>query len=141
MKNVLSVLAVLAAFVAVPAMAGDGNVAQGDLSSLGLGQMQVMSDAQGLTVRGMSSNSQSTGLLLASSLLFDPITGSDSRASLALFSRGTAENAGLNAASNSQALIPAAQIQNQLATTLNGNAAFAGLAASLGVGVTVGFGQ
>lgn len=144
MKNVLMVLAVLA--VAAPALAGDGQVSQSDLASVGLGQMSVMSDVQGMQVRGMSSNSQSTGLLLVSGLLFDPITGSDTRGSLALFSRGTAENAGLSPASDSGASIDdgaggLAGLQGNLVTVVGINPAFTGSFAVAGIGVTVGFGQ
>jgi hypothetical protein len=54
MKNAVAVV-VLLALVAVPAFAGDGNVSQGTLSSLGLGGIQTMSDAQGMQVRGQAS--------------------------------------------------------------------------------------
>src|SRR5687768_6611185 len=94
MKNVLLVLAVLA--VAAPALAGDGQVSKSDLASLGLGQMSVMSDAQGLQVRGMSSSAQSTSLLTGSAILFDPFTGSSADGAYAVFNRGTATNGGLN---------------------------------------------
>lgn len=140
MKNLLTLAAVLVALVAAPALAGDGQVAQKDLSALGLGQLSVMSDAQGLQVRGMSSNSQSTSLLLVSGLLFDPVTGSDTRGSLALFSRGTAENAGLSPASNSQA-ISSGGFGATLNTVVGINQAFDGAFDIGGTGVTIGFGQ
>ena len=54
MKSALA-LAVVMVLFAAPAFAGDGNVSQGTLSSLGLGDMQVVSDAEGMQVRGMSS--------------------------------------------------------------------------------------
>ena len=44
--------AVLVVLVAVPALAGDGNVPQSTLASLGLGGMQKMSDDDGMQVRG-----------------------------------------------------------------------------------------
>jgi hypothetical protein len=100
MKCGLSLFALVVLFAA-PALAEDGNIPQGALSRLGLGGMQVVSDAHGMQVRGLSSNAASGG----SSLLFGQLTfnsavgtqfvvGSDFNTS-----RGTAENAGLNASS------------------------------------------
>jgi hypothetical protein len=43
---------VLVALVAVPAVAGDGQVPPSTLRALGLGGMQVVPDAQGMQVRG-----------------------------------------------------------------------------------------
>jgi len=51
MRNVLALGVVLVLFAA-PAFAGDGNVPQGTLSALGLVDMQVVSDALGMQVRG-----------------------------------------------------------------------------------------
>ncbi|HEV8003087.1 MAG TPA: hypothetical protein VGP63_24590 [Planctomycetaceae bacterium] len=53
MKTLLSVAA-LVVLAAAPAMAGDGRVSHHSLSKMGLSGMQVMSDAQGMTVRGTS---------------------------------------------------------------------------------------
>jgi hypothetical protein len=52
MRTFAAVVAVLA-LVAAPALAGDGNVPRGTLSSMGLSGLKTMSDAQGLKVRGM----------------------------------------------------------------------------------------
>lgn len=138
MKNVLMVLAVLA--LASPALAGDGQVSRSDLAAVGLGQMSVISDVQGMQVRGMSSSAEATGLLLGSGVLFDPSTGSSATAAFSLFSRGTAENAGLNQPSTAlfgpiQGGIAAAH-----ATAFNGNS-FAGQFLITGTGLGFAFGQ
>ena len=99
MKSALG-LVVLLALVAVPALAEEGNVPQATLSSLGLGGMQVMSDTDGMQVRGLSSNAQATSLSLFSAFLFDPNTGVNFSFNGADFGRATDENAGLNAASS-----------------------------------------
>lgn len=138
MKSVLMVFAVLA--LAAPALAGDGQVAQSDLAAVGLGQMSVLSDAQGMQVRGMSSSAEATGLLLGSGVLFDPSTGSSATASFSLFARGTAENAGLNQPSTALFGPLAGTITGQHATAFNGNT-FAGAFAITGAGVGFAFGQ
>ena len=94
----LSVFVVLA-LVASPAFAQDGSVSQDTLAALGLGDMQVMSDEQGMKVRGMSSNAQSTGLAAFSMLLANPLTGDVIQLGGSNFARGTAENAGVQVAS------------------------------------------
>jgi hypothetical protein len=55
MKALLMVVAVLVALVAVPAVADDGQVSQQALRAVGLGGMQVVSDAYGSQVRGRTS--------------------------------------------------------------------------------------
>ncbi len=55
MKSAVLIVAVLAGLVAAPAMADDGQVPATALKALGLGQMKVVSDAEGMAVRGMSS--------------------------------------------------------------------------------------
>ncbi len=73
MKNVVA-LAVLLALVAAPALAGE--VPQATLSSLGLGDMQVVSDAQGMQVRGMAS---SFGMVKGTSLIFGQLLTPDTK--------------------------------------------------------------
>jgi opacity protein-like surface antigen len=94
MKNVLLVLAVLVV-CAVPAFAED--VPDAMLSALGLGGMQVVSDAQGMQVRGMSSASQGQVLPEFTLNLFDPSTGASWDYSSSASGEATDENAGLNA--------------------------------------------
>ncbi len=56
MKSACVVMvALLAGLVAAPAMADDGQVPAAALKAVGLGQIQIVSDAEGLAVRGMSS--------------------------------------------------------------------------------------
>ncbi len=73
MKNVVA-LAVLLALVAVPAFAEE--VPQATLSSLGLGDMQVVSDAQGMQVRGMQS---AFGMVKGTSLIFGQLLTPDTK--------------------------------------------------------------
>ncbi len=55
MKSFVMLVAVLAALTAAPAVADDGQVPQGTLRALGLGGIQVVSDSQGMQVRGRQS--------------------------------------------------------------------------------------
>jgi hypothetical protein len=75
MRSVLALGVVLLLFAA-PAFAGDGNVPQGTLSSLGLGGMQVVSDAQGMQVRGLAS---SFGSVTGTSLIFGQLLTPDTK--------------------------------------------------------------
>jgi len=66
MKSALALVVVMVLF-AVPAFAGD--VPQEALSALGLGGMQVVSDAEGMQVRGMSSRAFGSSFSFASGFL------------------------------------------------------------------------
>jgi hypothetical protein len=126
--------------VASPALAGDGNVPKSALSSLGLGQMAVQSDAFGMQVRGMSSNARSTTTSAYAIFLFDPNTGSQVNLNGNAFGTATAENAGLNAASSATATSLTAQTAYSNTIVFNGatfNATFAAFAIS-GVGTATG---
>lgn len=104
MRSALAMgLALLLVLVAVPAWAGDGNVPQATLASLGLGDMQTVSDAAGMQVRGMSSNARAASFGLVSAFLFDPNTGAQFVFGQNAFSSATDENAGLNATSSATA--------------------------------------
>lgn len=52
MKYVMCVMALVAGLCAAPAMAENGNVSQGTLAAMGLGDLAPMSDAQGQDVKG-----------------------------------------------------------------------------------------
>ena len=82
------------------ASAEDGAVPKSTLSSLGLGQMQVISDVAGMEVRGKSSSATATSLSLFSAVLFDPISGSSVTATGSSFDMATDQNAGLNVVSS-----------------------------------------
>jgi hypothetical protein len=69
MRTFAAVVAVLA-LVAAPALAGDGNVPRGTLSSMGLSGLKTMSDAQGLKVRGMGARATVNGQSYA--IMWDP---------------------------------------------------------------------
>jgi hypothetical protein len=66
----------LLALVAVPAFAGEGNVPPATLSSLGLGDLEVMSDTQGMEVRGQAS---SFAAVRGSSLIFGQLMTADTK--------------------------------------------------------------
>jgi hypothetical protein len=102
-RNLLMAAAVLAMGIA-PALAEDGRVPRSTLTVVGLGGMHVLTDAQGLQVRGLSSNAASGG----SSLIVGQLVYNDANGTQVVFgsdfntSRGTSENAGLNAVSTAQ---------------------------------------
>ena len=66
MRSALALVVVLVLF-ATPAFAADGQVPQGTLASLGLGDMQTVSDAEGTQVRGKFSW---FGMVKGTSLIF-----------------------------------------------------------------------
>ena len=75
MKSVLTLVVALV-FCAAPAFAADGNVPQGTLSALGLSGMQVMSDADGMQVRGKCS---SFGMVKGTSLIVGQLLTPDTK--------------------------------------------------------------
>jgi len=92
MKNILAVAALLVC-VCTPALAEDA-VPQSTLADLGLAGMEVVSDAEGMQVRGEGSSASAFGFSLVAGLAFGggvPTLLADFRSS-----RATAENAGLN---------------------------------------------
>ena len=103
MKNALALVVAVVVLVAMPALAEDGNVPQATLSALGLSGMHVVSDSEGMGVRGMSSTAQATSLSYVSVNLFDPATGASLSFVSVDYSRATDENAGLNATSSAEA--------------------------------------
>ena len=99
MRTLLTTAALLAMGFA-PAMAEDGHVSHQTPSAIGLRGMQVVSDTEGMQVRGMSSNAWSSGASTISAQLFDPATGGFASATTANGAGSSAENAGLVAFSN-----------------------------------------
>jgi len=75
MRNVVA-LVVLLGLVALPALAGEGNVPQATLASLGLGDLKPMSDAEGMQVRGQSS---SHAFVRITSLVFGQLLTPDTK--------------------------------------------------------------
>ena len=90
----LSLVAVLVCLLAAPALAGDGNVPQSTLRSLGLAGMETVSDAEGMQVRGMSGCARVMGISVVSGLVLEPSTKSFVFGSDANFVTANAENAG-----------------------------------------------
>ena len=74
MKNALAIVVFLA-LVAAPAFAADGNVSHATLASLGLGDLQTMSDSQGMQVRG----GQAVGVVKGTSLIFGQLLTPDTK--------------------------------------------------------------
>ncbi len=118
MRFVCSFAAVLA-FAAAPALAGEGQVPQSKLANLGLGNAQVLSDSDGMQIRGMgrkdyghqnygkqqivgssSSNALASGRSLVVGLLIDPATNSFVFGSDTNSAASSSENGGLNAPSS-----------------------------------------
>jgi hypothetical protein len=117
MRFVCSVAALLA-FAAAPALAGDGRVPQSKLANLGLGNAQVLTDSEGMQIRGMgrrdyghksygkqivgssSSNALASGRSLVVGLLIDPATNSFVFGSDTNSAASSSENGGLNAPSS-----------------------------------------
>lgn len=74
MKNALALLALLA-LVPVPAFAEEGAVPRATLVSLGLSDLQTISDAQGMQVRGQATYfSRVRGTTVVVGQLYDPST-------------------------------------------------------------------
>jgi hypothetical protein len=111
MKYALALVAVFV-LVASPAFAGDGNVSPATLKTLGLGGMKVVSDVEGMKVRGMSSNAAGAGASFAGAVAIDGLNFAV--AADAQIAASSAENAGLNAVSSSSG----SQIANAIAVAL-----------------------
>ena len=62
--------------VASPVLANDGNIPQGTLSALGLESLQVMSDADGMEIRGQSS---AFAMVIGTSTIFGQLVTPDTK--------------------------------------------------------------
>jgi len=75
-----------------------GNVAvasePSDLSDLGLGSLQTVSEDVGNEVRGLSASANSTGLSALTAIVYDPTTSSQFNFATNNFSKSNDENAG-----------------------------------------------
>ena len=123
-NKTLAMLFALAALICAPAMA-DNHVPRATLEMLGLGEMEVLNDSQGMEVRGLSGNAVTMGLSMVSGLLIDTNTnsfvfGSDTNNAMA-----TAENAGLHILTMVGHSQMSAVSLNLDVTTING--AFSGI--------------
>lgn len=70
----LCLVAVMVCLSAAPAVAGDGSIPPSTLRSLGLAGMQVLSDTEGMQVRGLSGFAAVKGVSTVNGLLMDPST-------------------------------------------------------------------
>jgi hypothetical protein len=129
MKNgILVAVSVLLVFLGANLAYGeDGAIPQATLSSLGLGDMDVVSDQEGLQVRGMSSNAGAGSMSIVGGLLFDPSTGSSFNFSNASSGMSTDENAGLQVSSSVQTQTLAFVSPVQIEISLHGVSVFRGL--------------
>lgn len=108
-KYCLSIVAIVMAFVTAPVSASEGHIGQATLASFGLGDIQIMSDQQGMKIRGQGGNASAMGLSIVTGFLIDPSTnnfvgGTDAQSAMA-----NASNAGKYApvivSSNQESLI------------------------------------
>ena len=76
MRHTFSLAMMLSSLLTASALAGDGNVPQSTLNVLGLAGMEIVSDEEGMQVRGMSGAAATMGHSLVSGVLIDPGTNS-----------------------------------------------------------------
>lgn len=95
------------AFLAAPVVASE----PADLLGLGLDSMQVVSEQEGMQVRGLSSSSAAMSVNSLAGLIYDPLTGSQSNFEAASFNRSendqtvsTASSSGAEASVGATAL-------------------------------------
>ncbi len=139
MKNAIAGIALLLVVGATPVFAEDGQVADSTLAAIGLGDMQVVSDAEGMNVRGMSSSAMSMGTSLIFGQLLDPATKSFVVGSDVNVAGSTATNGGKNIVSQASH-IQGSSLGLQLnVTTLTSN--FSGILGGVagGSGLAVAF--
>ncbi len=84
------VMSLVAAFAISPVMAEDSV----NLAGLGLGNLQPVSEAAGMKVRGMSSSTQGMSMGTASLLIIDPLSGTQYSSTAASFNFSSAESGG-----------------------------------------------
>ncbi len=94
MKKAVAVFAMLLVAGVSPVVANDGQVSGDTLAAMGLGDLQVISDVDGMDVRGMSSSAMSMGSSLVFGQIIDPATKSFIVGSDINQAGATAENAG-----------------------------------------------
>jgi hypothetical protein len=90
----------LISLITLPAFSNEMQVTESALGSLGLGDMQVMSDDQGMAVRGMGGNVMVCSLSIVTGFLIDPSTNNFVGSTDAHSAMANAENAGRNAPSS-----------------------------------------
>jgi hypothetical protein len=76
MRYAFCLAALFAALSAVPAFAENGNVPQPTLEALGLADMDILSDEEGMTIRGSGGSAATMGISLVVGLIIEPSTKS-----------------------------------------------------------------
>ncbi len=76
MKYTLAFALLFAPALASGVAAEDGHVSPSTLSALGLPALDLLSDAEGLQVRGQSAEAATRGTSLVAGLVFDPVSTS-----------------------------------------------------------------
>ena len=139
MKSPLTLVFTAMLLAAAPAWAADGQLSKQQLDSLGLGDLHVLSDAEGLTIRGMQGTgkiTQSFGVLIVSTRLYDPTTKLGGTAAGSLDDADTDSTS--NATSVSSTVIlnngQPAGIAGSLSISLDGRPTFNGLFSAGGLG-------
>jgi hypothetical protein len=97
-----------------------GEVAPSTLKSLGLGGMRVVSDREGMQIRGQSSAAAASSLSAYGLFLYDPNTGSTGNFNGSSFGAASGENGGLNSASQADATSNTNQAFIGASITFNG---------------------
>jgi hypothetical protein len=132
MRNALALVLLVGA---VPALADDGAVLQPTLNQIGLGGLQVMSDGEGMQVRGMSASAEASSLSLFNLILADPETGNQFVQAGTDFARAADENAGLNEEASAEASSAVTLAGFNIEWSVNTVQTFQAILASPGAGV------
>lgn len=106
MKDLAFALLALACVAMNSAAAGDGRIARRDLAALGLGQLEEISDADGLRVRGRSgSSSRTSARVSGSGTVRGSQSGSEPSGSVSIRSENTSHKRGAQQTSTTQATV------------------------------------
>lgn len=148
MKSPLTLVFTALLLAATPAWAADGRVSKENLASLGLSGMRVMSDAEGLSVRGLEGSittTQTIGVLVVSTRLHDPVTKVQGRANGALDAEDGDASPGDNTSSTSSSVLlingNPAVLAGGLTISVNGSQTYRGTFSIGGSGVASGLGS
>ena len=101
----------------LPATADDGVISGSDLSLLGLGEMQAMSDVEGMKIRGLSGSARSASSSSFVVTLVDPFSGSSLTQSGGQGSVASDENAGAAVAASASSATQASTTASTFVVT------------------------
>jgi len=99
------------------ATADDGVISGSDLSLLGLGEMQAMSDVEGMKIRGLSGSARSASSSSFVVTLVDPFSGSSLTQSGGQGSVASDENAGAGVAASASSATAASTTASTFVVT------------------------